>query len=200
MESFTSTLEYFPENPGSSITYLITDENPIIVDLGSTQASSAIIERLKILGHDFQKKVFIFLTHYHSDHIAGFRYLTKYLNLHCYVQTKRLPIPAKSTTLITDQQVIKLGKSVFRVLFTPGHTRESICLYEKTNKILFSGDTIFLNGEIGWTMYPGGNSAIHESIKKLLPLDVEILAPGHVHPVMNGSVHVKKAHKNPWKS
>jgi glyoxylase-like metal-dependent hydrolase (beta-lactamase superfamily II) len=66
------------------------------------------------------------------------------------------------------------------VIYTPGHTPDSICLLVD-NKKLLSGDTLFV-GECGRTDFPGGNSqSLYESLfGKLLKLndDLEIY-PGH---------------------
>ena len=68
-------------------------------------------------------------------------------------------------------------------MHTPGHTPGGICLLMKkpTNKILFSGDTLFCQG-IGRTDFPGADEALLiKSIKeKLLKLDDDtIVYPGH---------------------
>ncbi len=42
------------------------------------------------------------------------------------------------------------------VLYTPGHTKGSVCLYNKEDKILISGDTVFFHSW-GRTDLPGGS-------------------------------------------
>jgi glyoxylase-like metal-dependent hydrolase (beta-lactamase superfamily II) len=66
-----------------------------------------------------------------------------------------------------------------KVLHTPGHTEGSICLYEETKKILFSGDTLFIDG-IGRTDLPSGDpSELKRSLERLAALDIEKVYPGH---------------------
>ena len=48
---------------------------------------------------------------------------------------------------------MKLGSLNFQVIFTPGHSAGSICFYEKRQRILFSGDTLF-QGSIGNLSFP----------------------------------------------
>ena len=82
---------------------------------------------------------------------------------------------------ISEGDAIKVGSLVFEVIETPGHTTGGVCFLEKTEKILFSGDTIFA-GAIGRTDHPGGDyDQIMKSIfEKLLHLDGEItVIPGH---------------------
>lgn len=45
---------------------------------------------------------------------------------------------------LTDGQIIDLGGRTLKVLHTPGHSADSIMLYDEDNKILFTGDTFYL--------------------------------------------------------
>ena len=49
--------------------------------------------------------------------------------------------PGKAKLLALPAQ-IDLGKRVLEVLHTPGHTKGSVCFYDRKNDILFSGDTV----------------------------------------------------------
>ena len=56
----------------------------------------------------------------------------------------------------------------WRVMWTPGHTRGSVCLYNKAERVLIAGDTIFYTS-YGRTDLPGGSEIeIHKSIKKIV--------------------------------
>ena len=67
----------------------------------------------------------------------------------------------------------------FKVIFTPGHSPGSICLYNEKEKILFSGDTIFKDG-CGRTDLGGNADDMAKSLDLLLKLnpDTEVY-PGH---------------------
>ena len=55
----------------------------------------------------------------------------------------------------------------WRVLHTPGHTRGSVCLYNESEKLLISGDTLFYMSW-GRTDLPGGSEReIRQSLKRL---------------------------------
>ncbi|MEG3068596.1 MAG: MBL fold metallo-hydrolase [Syntrophaceticus schinkii] len=72
-----------------------------------------------------------------------------------------------------------MGKQVFSVLHTPGHTKGSISL--KGDGVIFSGDTLFADS-VGRTDFPGGSyQELVDSIKnKILPCgDDVIVYPGH---------------------
>lgn len=67
----------------------------------------------------------------------------------------------------------------FEVLFTPGHSKGSICLYSKCYRILYSGDTLFAHS-YGRTDINGNQKEIEDSVRRLLELDPEtVVCPGH---------------------
>ena len=47
------------------------------------------------------------------------------------------------TALLKDGDSIDLGERTLEVIHTPGHSPDSICLLDKKNRILFTGDTFF---------------------------------------------------------
>ena len=81
--------------------------------------------------------------------------------------------------LLLDGEVIPLGDYKVIVLSTPGHTQGSVCFLIEEN--LFSGDTLFANGDIGRSDFPTGNEVlIMQSLKRLLALNGNITVyPGH---------------------
>ena len=80
---------------------------------------------------------------------------------------------------LADGDAVDIDDLHFKVLFTPGHSPDEICLYG--NGILFSGDTLFNSG-IGRTDFPGCSyEQLEESIKSKLYIlpDNTIVLPGH---------------------
>jgi glyoxylase-like metal-dependent hydrolase (beta-lactamase superfamily II) len=47
------------------------------------------------------------------------------------------------STLLKDGDVINLGERLLEVIYTPGHSPGSICLLDRINRLLFTGDTFF---------------------------------------------------------
>lgn len=87
-------------------------------------------------------------------------------------------MPGADATLAEGDEIPELGLTV---LETPGHTKGSICLYQKARGLLFAGDTLFAQG-IGRTDLPGGSqrklvASIQEKLFKL-PGETKIY-PGH---------------------
>jgi len=67
---------------------------------------------------------------------------------------------------------------------TPGHTPDSICLYQSDEGILISGDTILnMRGRGELNTFCTDGEKIKESFRKLLPLKVQIVYPGHGEPL-----------------
>ena len=81
---------------------------------------------------------------------------------------------------VDDGDVIQVGSIKIRVIYTPGHTPDSICLLAD-DKMLLTGDTLFV-GECGRTDLPGGDpKSMYDSLfNKLLKLDDDMTVyPGH---------------------
>ncbi len=80
---------------------------------------------------------------------------------------------------LEDGEVLEVGNMRLEIIHTPGHTQG--CIAIKSEKLLFSGDTLFA-GSIGRTDLPGGSyRQIIASIKeKLMVLpDALLVYPGH---------------------
>jgi glyoxylase-like metal-dependent hydrolase (beta-lactamase superfamily II) len=51
-------------------------------------------------------------------------------------------VPSRATTLLDDDDEIDLGGRTLRVIHTPGHSPDSICLLDTRRGLLFGGDTV----------------------------------------------------------
>jgi glyoxylase-like metal-dependent hydrolase (beta-lactamase superfamily II) len=190
----TFTFNEFSEN-----TYVLYDETKecVIIDPGCNSAA----ERVELTGfiQDNQlKPVRLINTHCHIDHILGNAFIAgKYglaLGSHRGEQSvldsgrqvsAMYGIPYEVSPDITvfynENDEITFGQSRLKVLYTPGHSPASICLYEESSKKVIAGDVLF-EGSIGRTDLPGGNyDTLISSIKTrlfTLPDDVTVF-PGH---------------------
>jgi glyoxylase-like metal-dependent hydrolase (beta-lactamase superfamily II) len=76
------------------------------------------------------------------------------------------------------------------VIETPGHTPDSVCLYQGDDRMLISGDTILnMEGTGELNNFYCSHKDIKDSFRKLSVLDVEHVYPGHGEPIIG----VKKA-------
>lgn len=90
-------------------------------------------------------------------------------------------IELEADSRVNDEDLLHLGELEFKVIHTPGHTAGSSCLYQKEQKLLISGDTLF-RGTWGRTDLPTSDfKQIIDSItNKLMILpDDTIVYPGH---------------------
>jgi len=175
--------------------YLILDERPILVDAGMMAAPT--LRNIKKL-IDPQKIEMIVLTHCHHDHsgaapelkaATGARLLLSEKEVGAvgddlasvaYLFGQQAPHYEVDQTL-KEGMVLDIGEWKLEVMETPGHSQGSLCLYEPRAKVLFSGDTVFPDGNIGRTdMYGGSTPDLVASIERLTGLDVEIMYPGHM--------------------
>ena len=77
--------------------------------------------------------------------------------------------------------VIEVGGLRFNVIETPGHTPGGVSFYEPSEKVLFSGDSLFA-GAIGRTDHPGGDyeMLMKSILGKLVTLEGSVTVfPGH---------------------
>ncbi len=100
--------------------------------------------------------------------------------------------------MLSDGDTITVGKTVLRVIHTPGHTPGSICIYTKGN--LFTGDTLFV-GAVGRTDLPGGATAtLLSSIREKLYIlpDETVVWPGHDYGDSPSSTIGREKTENPF--
>ena len=124
----------------------------------------------------------IFITHTHHDHIFyldDYKYLYPNLKIICHEKPEKSF--KYSITKQEDYELTSLGEEIFISIHSPGHHSDSICYYNEKNKILFTGDTIFV-GRTGRTI--GNKSNIIDLYKsvynKILTLSPDtIIYPGH---------------------
>lgn len=126
--------------------YYITSngEAAIIDPLRETQP---YMDRLR---KDGVKLKYIFETHFHADFVSGHLDLSK--NTGATIVYGPTATPEFDALIAEDNQIFKVGNIQLKVLHTPGHTMESMCLLlideNGKEKALFSGDTLFL-GDVG---------------------------------------------------
>ena len=135
----------------------------------------------------------ILLTHGHVDHIRAIPDLSSIYNIEVFLRQEdhKLYSDPRNEVFpyVTAAQNLPEPVTVpiqatglnYQVLETPGHTRGGCSFYFDTERIVFTGDTLF-RGSIGRTDLPGADhETLLESIRQqllALPPDT-VVYPGH---------------------
>ena len=92
--------------------------------------------------------------------------------------------PWKSTHTLQDGERVNLGGRELEVIFTPGHTPDSLVLFDRQNGLLFTGDT-FYPGPIYLFTPETDFAAYTRAVALLAALEpqVKLLLPAHNVPV-----------------
>jgi glyoxylase-like metal-dependent hydrolase (beta-lactamase superfamily II) len=87
-----------------------------------------------------------------------------------------MPEPASAGPL-ADRQAIELGGWRYRVIYTPGHSADHLCLFEENRGWLFSGD-LFVGGRDRALRQGCDIWAIMASLERVWDLPLTRLFPG----------------------
>jgi glyoxylase-like metal-dependent hydrolase (beta-lactamase superfamily II)/rhodanese-related sulfurtransferase len=116
-------------------------------------------------------------THTHADHFSALSHLKRRLGVEA-IMHRASPAPFVDVR-VEDGETVALGSLRLRVLHTPGHTADSMCLVVEDR--VLTGDTLLL-GSVGRTDLPGGDAeALYDSLTgHLLQLEPGLLVyPAH---------------------
>ena len=181
----------------SSHSYLIRgDYKNVLIDSGVDKNFSKLQKSLLTLGLKIRDIDIVINTHEHFDHIGANRYFQDYslIAAHRFAATKitvedRYVTMYKSGDLnepslkvhlwLENRFRFDLGNYILEVVHTPGHTSGSICIYEFTRKILFTGDTLFAGGTLSYIGESGSVGDYINSINLLETRKINELYPGH---------------------
>ena len=137
---------------------LIKDNSALIIDPGDEISKiKKVIKNLSVVG--------VLITHQHFDHIGALSFFDKN-TIYDYSNLK--------------EKEYNIGPFKLTVIYTPGHSEDSISYYFKEENILFCGDFIFYNS-IGRCDLPTGDfNTMLKSIEKIkkYPKDM-LIYPGH---------------------
>ena len=124
---------------GNCYSYFITDnQQAILVD----PHISLVEEYSKKLAKKGLSLVGIVDTHTHADHISAAAILKKKYDVQLYMSERS--VSSIATTRIKDDDVINVGDTKVKAIYTPGHTDDSISLLTGHGD-LFTGDVLLIN-------------------------------------------------------
>jgi glyoxylase-like metal-dependent hydrolase (beta-lactamase superfamily II) len=168
-------VEQFLVGEMANFTYVIVDEknkDSIIVD--PSWNLEIIFDYLK---RNSLCNKYIINTHSHFDHIFGNEQVKKTTGAKV-IQHKLSPL--EKDIQVDDGQIVEFGDSKIKIIHTPGHSKDSICLIID-DKVMVTGDTVFV-GSCGRLDLPGGNphEMFNSIYSKLINFDGKLMIlPGH---------------------
>lgn len=186
-------------NPFQENTYIISAPSGecIIIDPGcfdeyEREELTELIDKYKL------KPVRLINTHCHIDHILGNAFVAKTWNLELEIHKGEIPVLAAGVSVgnmygvpydpspepasfLAEGDEVVLDGILMKVLFTPGHSPASICLYNAADGWVIGGDVLFYES-IGRTDLPGGD---HQTLLRSIRTQLFVLSnetvvyPGH---------------------
>ena len=178
----------------STYTYLIASakgREAFIID----PVLENIEQYIKLLNELDLKLVKVIDTHIHADHITAASKLKDATNC-TTIMGEHTPSDIVEIK-VKDDEKIYVDKLEIKVIYTPGHTKDSYSFL--MNDYLFSGDTLLINGT-GRTDFQGGNSedSYNSIFNRLLKLPEEtLLYPAHDYNGQTVSTIGKEKKFNP---
>lgn len=179
-------LKSFIFNPFQENTYLLINDKGLcfIIDPGCY----FINERKALqdaLSREGLSPFRLLNTHCHLDHIFGNKLIFDLFGLKPWIHLSEQPVLDRSPQAgqmynvpfepspnpagyLIDNEEIRLGEDVLKVIFAPGHSPGSVCFYCEKQQFLIGGDVLFRES-IGRTDLPGGSfETLETSIRERL--------------------------------
>lgn len=187
--------------------YLIVDEKTALVDTVDISFGDVFIDKIQsqLQGKSLD---YLIINHMEPDHSGSIRLLRKYFpDVVIVGNSKTLGMVegfygvTDKTLEIKDGEILSLGSHKLEFQLTPMvHWPETMMTYDKTTKVLFSGDAFGSFGTLDGSVIDEKldmnrywddlvcyysnivgkyGSAVQKALKKLTPLDIEIICSTH---------------------
>jgi glyoxylase-like metal-dependent hydrolase (beta-lactamase superfamily II) len=172
-------------------TYLVGTREGVVIDPGPDDESHV----QAILSAGAGRIRWILCTHTHFDHApaaARVKALTG-----AKIAAMSAPLTDHDCRLDPDRSLapddlIQCEGTSLRAVHTPGHASNHVCFLLSSNKMLFTGDHI-MQGSTVVIWPPDGNMRAYlDSLRRLLALDIRVLAPGHGYLIESPHAEVER--------
>lgn len=146
-----------------------------IIDPGRDPAALLELEELNT-GVGKKRLEQVIVTHNHYDHTSILQEM---------VESFKPRVLAFSSSVhfldrcLSDREIVQCADRECEVIYIPGHSQDSICIYSPGEKVLFSGDTPLFIRDPG-SSYP---QSFLDALYYLTLKDVQIIYPGHGEPI-----------------
>jgi hydroxyacylglutathione hydrolase len=184
------------EGTGSHSYVIKGDYKNVLIDSGLDSNFIPLQRSLLALGLKVRDVDIVINTHEHFDHIGANRYFQEHalIAAHRFAAIK-ITVEDRFVTMyqpgdlnepslkvhlwLENRSRFDLGNYSLEVIHTPGHTSGSICIYEFSQRMLFTGDTVFAGGTLSYISESGSLGDYINSIDLLSTRKISELCPGH---------------------
>lgn len=177
------------------------DDRIVLIDAGCGFDVDGLEAALKNSGIPLTEIDSIYHTHSHWDHARGAAEVARRAGCNVYIHRQGVEIlekgpwtefnfkphpaitftPIHNVLALEDGDEIKLGGRTLRVLYTPGHTADSVCfaIEEGGKNHLFTGDTVMGFGKPGIMTANTDFPSYRSSLQRLVEYRADAMYPGH---------------------
>ena len=196
--------------------YLIEDRTLAVVDTGPPWTWRRTVRYIRSIGRRPEELGYILMTHSHPDHTSGAGPLIRQtgarlvahhgdtwayrsdgarLSYSGLVSGLGMALPflrgAPVGQAAEEGLVLPLQDGI-RVIHTPGHTPGSVCYLLEGRGVLFSGDTLFSDGQRISRSLPWPRANRHDygsSLRRLAGMEFDVLCGDHGAPLVGAASH-----------
>lgn len=164
-----------PVGQMANFTYIVADDDS--GDAAIIDPSWDLDDVFHALKKNGWKAKYIINTHTHFDHVLGNEQVAEVTGAKI-IQYENSKL--QKDVAVKDGDTIEVGSIMLKVMHTPGHSKDSMCLI-LDSQLIFTGDTLFV-GNCGRTDLPGSDPAemYHSLFDRLARLDEKLVVyPGH---------------------
>jgi len=118
----------------------------------------------------------VILTHTHYDHASMLPQIKQQFRPTVFAYSRFLD---GVDTYLNDLDRLRIGDNTCEIIYSPGHSHDSICVYCEKEGVLFSGDTpVIIHTQDG--SYENGFILALERINEK---NINVIYPGHGQPI-----------------
>ncbi len=177
--------------PGTN-TYFVGDRELAVIDPGPADDRHVAA----ILAHGGDRIRWILCTHAHHDHSPAAAMIARATGAQLIGQLPPASARHDQTfapdRIVEDGDVMQLGDVVITTLHTPGHAPNHLCFRLEATGMLFTGDHV-MQGSTVVIAPPEGNMRDYlDSLRRLLGIDIAVIAPGHGYLIGEAHDEVRK--------
>jgi glyoxylase-like metal-dependent hydrolase (beta-lactamase superfamily II) len=155
-----------------------------LVDAGADPAMVHAIDGIPT-GLGKKKVDQVILTHTHSDHTANITLLKR---AYCPVVCAYSPYYNDADRVLKNGESLRVGDRWFEIIHIPGHSDDSIALFNKEEGVLFAGDSPLVINSPGGSYGMGFVSAL----RSLCSRNIKAIYLGHGDPLLGGAREILK--------